>query len=131
MPIVNLLVQALASHRDFISIDYDHKVAARHVRRKHGFVLAAQDLRDLRCQASQNLSLSVNDVPLWVQIGGPGAICLLHLFSPNEAIPTLGGNSPVPGTAHATEPLNRGASYAPAVQLRQIRRGSDVFGLRA
>ena len=45
--IVDLLIQTAARHRDLISVDYNHKIATRQMRREGWFMLAAQNLRDL------------------------------------------------------------------------------------
>ena len=50
--IVDFLIQAIARHRNFVSIDYNHKITALQVWREGRFMLATQDLRDLRCQTA-------------------------------------------------------------------------------
>src|SRR5947209_15225089 len=78
MPIVNLLIQAFTCDRNFISVDHHHEVAAEHMWGECRFMLATQNLRDLRCHATENLPLCIDDIPLRMQISGLGAICFHH-----------------------------------------------------
>src|SRR6266566_4698736 len=81
MAIVDFLIQALARHSDLFGIDHDHEITTLEMWREGRFVFAAQDLRNLRCQAAQDLSLGVDDVPLWFQVSGLSTIGLHHKIS--------------------------------------------------
>src|SRR5579859_3394932 len=101
MMVVDLLIQAFAGDGDLVGVDDNYEVATIHVRRKGGFVFATQDLRDLRCYATQDLPLCIDDVPLRLQISGLGAICLHHCsFTPNiSGYSTCTRHSPCGGAA--------------------------------
>src|SRR5579884_1626003 len=108
--VVDLLIQALASDGNFARVNDHHKVTTGHMRCERWFMFAAQNLRDLGCQAAKNLSLSINDVPLRFQVSGLGAICLHHV-SPLCFSKSPLDMSPLPGTAHAVGPPNQGALF--------------------
>ena len=56
----------LAGENDLVSVDDDHIVATVHMRSEAGLVLAAQDLRDLAAQATQNLIGSIDNYPFFL-----------------------------------------------------------------
>src|SRR5258708_13024449 len=84
--IINLLLHAPACHSNLVSIDHNYKIATLLLRRKRSLMFTSQNLRDLRCQAAQYLTFSIDDIPLWFQISSLGAICLHHYpFSKQNA----------------------------------------------
>src|SRR5437870_7851930 len=127
MAIIDFLIQTPARDSNLPCIDDDHEISALEMWGKCWFMLATQNLRDLRCQATQDLTLCVDNIPFGVQISGFGAICLHHYL----ILQILQDNQPVPGTAHVVGPLNRGASYPHFAQWRQIRQGSAASALPA
>src|SRR6266700_219998 len=94
------------------------------MRRKHWFMFPAQDLRDLCCQATQNLPLGINNIPLGLQISGLSTICL-HFCS----LQTFQDIQPVPDTAHAVGPLNQGVFSLHALRYWQTHPASNASAL--
>jgi hypothetical protein len=62
--VVHLVVPLLTSERDFVSVDDDHVIAVIDVRGEGRLVLATEDMSDLRCRTTEDLSLKVDDPPL-------------------------------------------------------------------
>src|SRR3989442_222603 len=86
MTIIDFLIQALASHRNLISIDNHHIISTGKMWGKDRLVLAAQNLRDLRRQATQDLTLSIDDIPLRLQVSSLRTICFHHdVYTPIHA----------------------------------------------
>ena len=63
---INAIVPFVASQNDFVGIDNDNVVSTINVRSEVGFVLASEQLSDLRAQASQRLAVCINDHPFFV-----------------------------------------------------------------
>ena len=67
---INLVVQLLAGQHELIGIDHDDIIATVTVRGEGGLMLAAQHRGDLGSQAAHNHALSVDDVPLALDVLG-------------------------------------------------------------
>ena len=63
----------------FVDVDNDDVVTAIHMRRKVGFVLAAEDLGHLRGKTSQNLPFRIDDDPFLVDRLGVSGDCFVTL----------------------------------------------------
>src|SRR5690606_6593512 len=63
---VLLVSQFFTGQPNFVCIDYDHVIAAVYVWGVRWLVFPADHFRNLRGQAPQNLALSVNNNPLFI-----------------------------------------------------------------
>lgn len=63
---VDLVGHLLTREAHFFGVDHDHVVPAIDVGSEVGLVLSAQDLCDLRGEAAQDLSVRVDDIPLFL-----------------------------------------------------------------
>src|SRR6056297_562669 len=61
-------------HDDLVGVDDDHVVAGVDVRCVGGLVLAAQDASDLGAEATENETVSVDDVPVALDLTGFGGV---------------------------------------------------------
>jgi len=77
---VALLLTLAAGDANLGCVDDNYIVTGVHMRRVHRLVLAANDLRDFRCEAAEDHSVGVYDVPIVLDVCGSGAISL-HEYS--------------------------------------------------
>lgn len=76
---VDLVGHLLTREPYFVDVDNDDVVTAIHMRRKAGFVLAAEDLGHLRGKTSQNLPFRIDDDPFFVDRLGVSGDCFVTL----------------------------------------------------
>ena len=68
--VLDLLVQLLAGEDHFVSVDNDHIVTGIHMGGIDGLVLPAKDIGHLAGNTAQHLALSIDDIPLALDVGG-------------------------------------------------------------
>ena len=89
MAIVELVLQLGAGHADLFAVDHNDEVTVVHVRSEFGLVLAAEAMGDLSGETAEDLVLSVNHIPLAIDVGRLRA----ESFHENISCPVLDGTA--------------------------------------
>src|SRR5581483_3013778 len=94
VPVIHLLVQLVAGHRDLLRVHDDDEVAGVDVRREGRLALPAQALGDHRREPAQGLPLGVDDEPVALNLARFGGIRLHAEKRRTRRPPVANGSSP-------------------------------------